>query len=230
MSLYFILLLASAGVPLALSFDKRLQFYKKWRFVLPAITIVAIVYILFDIVFTRHGVWGFNPRYLSGITIFNLPLEEILFFFAIPYASLFLHDSFVEYFPKTRLNSRSTEFITIVFIILSLALAVFNTEKVYTFYISLKVFVVLLFSLFDKSRVTHSFFITFLLILFPFVIVNGILTGTGIEQEVVWYNNSENLGIRFFTIPVEDFGYAFSLILFNLLLIQKFQNTFNKQR
>jgi lycopene cyclase domain-containing protein len=230
MSLYFILLLASAGVPLALSFDKRLQFYKKWRFVFPAITIVAIVYILFDIVFTRHGIWGFNPRYLSGITLLNLPLEEILFFFAIPYASLFLHDSFVEYFPKTRLNSRSTQFITIIFIILSLGLAFFNTEKVYTFYISLKVFVVLLLSLFDKSRVIQRFLVTFLLILVPFVIVNGILTGTGIEQEVVWYNNSENLGIRVFTIPVEDFGYAFSLILFNLLLIEKFQNTFNKQR
>ena len=230
MSLYFILLLASSGVPLALSFDKRLRFYKKWRFVLPAIIIVAAVYILFDIVFTRHGIWGFNPRYLSGITLLNLPLEEILFFFAIPYASLFLHDSFVEYFPKTRLNSRSTQFITIIFIILSLGLAFFNTEKVYTFYISLKVFVVLLLSLFDKSRVIQRFLVTFLLILVPFVIVNGILTGTGIEQEVVWYNNSENLGIRVFTIPVEDFGYAFSLILFNLLLIEKFQNTFNKQR
>jgi len=45
------------------------------------------------------------------------------------------------------------------------------------------------------------------------------LTGSFIEEEIVWYNNSENLGIRFFTIPIEDFGYAFSLILLNLMLI-----------
>ena len=61
----------------------------------------------------------------------------------------------------------------------------------------------------------------FIFILIPFFIVNGILTGSGIDEQVVWYNNNENLGIRFLTIPVEDFGYAFSLILFNLLLRNK---------
>jgi len=77
----------------------------------------------------------------------------------------------------------------------------------------------LLLSVFDKSEVIRSFFITFLIILIPFIIVNAILTGSFIEEEIVWYNNSENLGIRFFTIPIEDFGYAFSLILLNLMLI-----------
>lgn len=224
MSLYFILLLASVGIPLLLSFDKRLQFYKKWKYVLPAILLVAIVYILFDIIFTARGIWGFNPLYLSGVNIFSLPLEEILFFFAIPYASLFLHYSFVEYFPNVQLNTRIGKSITYILMTVSLALAILHTDKVYTFYISSKVFIVLLLSLLDKSQVTRTFFITFLIILIPFVIVNGVLTGTGITEEVVWYNNTENLGIRFFTIPLEDFGYAFSLILFNLLLIKEFQN------
>jgi lycopene cyclase domain-containing protein len=57
--------------------------------------------------------------------------------------------------------------------------------------------------------------------LIPFFIVNGILTGTGIENEVVWYNNDENLGIRMLTIPIEDSVFAFSLILLNLLLFKK---------
>jgi lycopene cyclase domain-containing protein len=59
--------------------------------------------------------------------------------------------------------------------------------------------------------------------LIPFFIVNGILTGTGINEEVVWYNDEENLGIRLLTIPVEDIFYAFSLILLNLLLFKKFK-------
>jgi len=66
-----------------------------------------------------------------------------------------------------------------------------------------------------------SFYLTFLVMLIPFFIVNGILTGTGIENEVVWYNNDENLGIRMLTIPVEDSVFAFSLILLNLLLFKK---------
>lgn len=60
--------------------------------------------------------------------------------------------------------------------------------------------------------------------LIPFFIVNGILTGTGIQDEIVWYNNSENLGIRIGTIPIEDIGYAFSLLLLNLLLFERFKN------
>jgi lycopene cyclase domain-containing protein len=58
------------------------------------------------------------------------------------------------------------------------------------------------------------------------MIVNGILTGSFIENEVVWYNNNENLGLRFFTIPVEDFAYAFSMLLFNLLIIEKLKNLY----
>jgi lycopene cyclase domain-containing protein len=60
--------------------------------------------------------------------------------------------------------------------------------------------------------------------LIPFFIVNGILTGSFIENEVVWYNNSENLGIRLFTIPIEDTIYALSLILTNLALTEYFQS------
>lgn len=220
MSLYFILLTASVGIPLLLSFDRRLRFYTKWKFVIPSLLVVASIYILFDIVFTKSGVWGFNEKYLSGIRFIGLPLEEILFFIAIPYASLFLHYAFLEYFPSVRLSLSLTRRITRVLLLLSFVLILLNTGKAYTVYISITVAVVLFLSMFDKTGAVQHFYLTFLLILVPFIVVNGILTGTGIDGEVVWYNDAENLGIRFFTIPIEDFGYAFSLILFNLLLIE----------
>ena len=226
MSLYFKLLLLSVAVPLVLSFDKRLQFYKKWRFVFPSILLVAAVYIAFDIFLTQKAVWGFNPEYLSGIYIINLPLEEVLFFLAIPYASL--HYSFVEYFPKLKLNDDWNKIITISLLIICLIIIISNTDKSYTLYIFFKVLLVLSLSLFDKTRVLQSFYITFLIILIPFILVNGILTGTGIESEVVWYNNQENLGIRFFTIPVEDFGYAFSMIFYNLLIISNLEKYYKR--
>lgn len=58
--------------------------------------------------------------------------------------------------------------------------------------------------------------------LIPFFIVNGVLTGTGITDQVVWYNDEQNLGIRMGTIPVEDSVYAFSLILMGLGLFEYF--------
>ena len=56
------------------------------------------------------------------------------------------------------------------------------------------------------------------ILLIPFLIVNGILTGTGLEEPVVRYNDLENLNIRLFTIPVKDVFYGFELILLNLFI------------
>jgi lycopene cyclase domain-containing protein len=221
MFLYSILLFCSILVPLALSFDKKLQFYKQLKYLIPSILIIALFYIAFDIYFTKLGVWGFNSRYHSSIVFYKLPLEEWLFFIVIPYASIFLHDSIVLYFNKVSTSNQLAKYISVSLILISLLLVVFNFEKAYTAYIFSLLVVVLLFSFLDKTHVINSFYCTFLVILIPFVIVNAILTGSFIDEPVVWYNNHENLGIRFLTIPVEDFGYAFSLILFNLLLRNK---------
>ncbi len=229
MWLYSVLLISTISIPLILSFDKKLQFYKQWKHLLPSLFAIAAIYIVCDIYLTNLGVWGFNPRYHSNIVILNLPLEEWLFFIVVPYASIFLHESVVLYFPGLRLSRRITKTV-IIFLIIALAIVVlFNTQKTYTVYIFVVLIFVLLISIFDKSEVIRSFFLTFLIILIPFILVNAILTGSFIEEEIVWYNNSENLGIRFFTIPIEDFGYAFSLILLNLMLMGQLKSTKSKQ-
>jgi len=230
MWLYSVLLLCSFLVPIALSFDKKLQFYMQWNAVLPSIIIIALIYIVFDIYLTKLGVWGFNPRYHSNIVLFGLPLEEWLFFLVIPYSSIFLHQSLVLYFPQFQLSKNFARALTLIIILFVTIVIIFNPNKIYTVYIFSFLIIALILSLFDKTRVIRSFYISFLLILIPFVIVNAILTGSFIEEEVVWYNDNANLGIRFLTIPIEDFGYAFSLILFNLLLINKLNDKFkNKQ-
>ena len=73
------------------------------------------------------------------------------------------------------------------------------------------------------------FYITYLVILIPFFLVNGILTGSFIEDEVVWYNVSEITGFRIFTVPFEDIMYGFSLIFLNLMLMEKFEILLEKK-
>lgn len=226
MSLYAILLVSSVAVPLLLSFDKKLRFWQQWKYLFPAIIAVAVFYIFFDILLTDKGVWGFNPAYHSSIILLHLPLEEWLFFIVIPYASIFLHDALVLYFPNFKLSEKTTRYLTYGILIFLVLMIVLYTGKTYTLYIFTTTVVALLWSLIDKSNMISRFYATFLVILVPFIVVNAILTGTFIDGEVVWYNNAENLGIRFLTIPVEDFGYAFSMILFGLLLREKLRNLY----
>jgi len=224
MSLYLVLNLASIGVPLLYSFEKRMRFIMWWKEVFLSIAIVASLFIVWDILFTAQGVWGFNERYLIGLTIFNLPIEEWLFFICIPYASVFTHYALRYFLPGLVLSVRATKFITITLIIILSIVISLNTDKAYTFINYGLLLVILLYSLFTENQEIRSFYISFLVILIPFFIVNGILTGSFIEEPVVWYNNNENLGIRLGTIPIEDIGYAFVMLFSNIILIEKFKN------
>ena len=221
MSLYLFLNIASLSVPLLYSFEKRMYFIKWWKQVFLAITITAIVFIIWDVIFTNNGVWGFNSEYLVGIEILNLPLEEWLFFICIPYASIFTHYALKYFFPKIGFNKKTTAIISIVLIFVLFIIILFNYDKAYTFYNYSLLIVILLYSLLSQSRELGSFFITFLVILIPFFIINGVLTGSFIEGEVVWYNNAENLGIRLGTIPIEDIAYAFNMLFMSILIIEK---------
>ncbi|MFA9390450.1 MAG: lycopene cyclase domain-containing protein [Prolixibacteraceae bacterium] len=223
MNIYLYLLLGSLAVPLLLSFDKKLQFYKKWKFILPAISIVAAVYLAFDVLLTHLGVWGFNAEYHSKQLLLGLPLEEWLFFFVIPYASLFLHHSFILYFPNIQLTNKLSKMISFILIVIFLFLIGANYHRIYTVYILSFAVLAMVISFFQKKKILNQFLITYLIILIPFILVNAILTGTFIDGEVVWYNNEENLGIRFLTIPIEDFAYAFSMLLFSLQLSSYFE-------
>ena len=224
MSLYLILNIASLSIPLMYSFEKKMRFIQWWKEVFLSISIVAAFFIIWDIIFTNQGVWGFNPTYLIGFDILNLPLEEWLFFICIPYASIFIHYAFQYFLPNKKLSKPTTKIITIALIILLIITLVFNYDKAYTFYNYLLLSLILSYSLFTDNKQLSIFYITFMIILIPFFIVNGILTGSFIEGQVVWYNNAENLGIRIATIPIEDIGYAFNMLFMSILLIEMFKN------
>lgn len=223
MSLYLILNIASISVPLLYSFERRMYFIRHWKVVFFSITIVASLFIAWDVYFTKLGVWGFNGTYLTGIDILNLPLEEWLFFFCIPYASIFTHYAFKYFLPKAKLPWPVTKVVTLVLLAMITIILIVYHDRIYPLYNSIVLGTVLFYSLLTKNRELSVFYLSYLVILVPFFIVNGVLTGSFIEEEVVWYDNTKNLGIRIGTIPVEDIGYAFSMLFMAIILIEKFK-------
>ena len=223
MSLYLVLNIASFLVPFVYSFDSRMNYAKRWKSVVTGIIITAIVYIVWDIIFTKIGVWSFNPRYHSGIEFFDLPIEEWLFFICIPYASIFIHFAFHYFFPKVSLSDKTVRVIYLIIMAMLLPTIVLHYDKWYTLVNYSFLVLVLTYTILKVPTILNTYFITFLIILVPFSIVNGILTGSFIDEPVVSYNNAENLGIRLGTIPIEDIGYAFSMLLMSLVLIKKIE-------
>jgi len=187
-----------------------------------------LIFIPWDVIFTMNGIWGFNDTYFLGCKFLSLPIEEWLFFMCIPFACVFTHYALLLYFPNLKVNKTTTKKISIVLILLLFILAVVNYDKWYTV-INFGLAIPLTLIVYKyNSLLLQQFFLTFLVMLIPFFIVNGILTGSFIEDQVVWYNNAENLGIRMGTIPVEDSIYAYSMILCNLFLTELFVTKYHK--
>lgn len=224
MSLYLWLDLLSLSVPFLVSFHPRIALYKHWKALFLAIFITLAPFIMWDVYFTNMGYWGFNEAYLSGIYYLQLPIEEWLFFICIPYACVFTHISILELNPKLYLSDKVTNRISLFLFFLFGIVLLLNFEKAYTAVDMIFAIVVLAAAKKFNPDLLKFFYLTFLFMLIPFFIVNGILTGTGIEGNIVWYNDEENLGLRLLTIPIEDSAYAFSLILMNLLLYYKLKN------
>ena len=228
MSLYLILNIASFLVPFLYSFENRMKYIKRWKSIFPAIIITAVFFIVWDIIFTKIGVWSFNPRYHSGIEFIDLPIEEWLFFICIPYASIFIHFAFRYFYPKVSLTDKVVKTIYNVLMLVLLPTIFLNYDKLYTAVNYSFLVIILTYTIFKVPNILNTYFLSFLIVLIPFSIVNGILTGSFIDEPVVSYNNNENLGIRLGTIPIEDIGYAFSMLLMSLVLIKKIEKKYNQ--
>jgi lycopene cyclase domain-containing protein len=215
---YLLIDVLSVLVPFVFSFHPRLKFYKHWPAFLPALLITAIVFTGWDIYFTRLKIWGFNPVYLTGVNVFNLPVEEVLFFFCIPYACVFTYCS-LKTIIKTSISIKAGQTITLALMVACILLSIIFRNLHYTAYTFAVLAGLLLVAQYVlKVSWLSRFYFTYLILLFPFFLVNGMLTGTGLAAPVVWYNPSAMLNIRILTIPIEDIFYGMDLILLNVLI------------
>ena len=215
--LYFIILVASGVVPILFSIF-GIDFIKNWKNFTISTTVAAAVFLIWDAIFTAHGIWGFTEEYCLGIYFLKMPLEEWLFFYIIPFVSLFSHFALFYAFPNLKLNKTTTRYISVALLGVSLFLITFFYPRAYTVVNFSFLLVAIALGMRFKIELLQQFYISFLIILIPFFVVNGILTGLITDIPVVWYDNTENLGIRLITIPVEDIGYAFTMLFGNLMI------------
>ena len=205
---YYLINFLSVVFPVVLSFDKKVAFYKQWKYVFGGLMVGAVVFLVWDAWFAAQGVWSFNPQYIKGDTVWYLPYEEILFFTCIPFSCLFVYECLNKYIVRDLLGSFS-KYIVMGLAVLSLVMLILFYDRIYTcvtFGLLLGYSLLHLFAL--KVNYLGRFFLGYLVSLIPFFIVNGLLTAI----PVVLYNNAENIGFRWYTIPFEDSFYMLVLL------------------
>jgi len=227
---YLGLMLFTLSYPLAQSFEHRIHFAKKAYALFPAILIMAVIFVLWDHWFTVMGVWGFNERYILGIYVLELPLEEWAFFIIVPYACVFIYEVLI-YFVKKDIFKPIALTLIYVLILAFVGLGFVHIDKMYTginFFFASAVLTAHL--LIFKDKHFGRFLLAYLVSFVPFFLVNGVLTGSWIDEPIVWYNNEENLGIRLGTIPIEDSVYNLGMLLLVVTIYEKIKErkTFQK--
>jgi lycopene cyclase domain-containing protein len=221
--LYLLIDFCTVIVPFLFSFHPKLQFYKNFKAFFLSSFVVGTLFVLWDIYFTSIGVWGFNPDYLVGVYIFNLPIEEVLFFLCVPFSCVYSYHC-LNLFYDFNMEQKNEQLVVAIFSAILLLIGFVFYYRLYTSvtFISLALLLVY-FSFVSRTTWLGKLMMIYLFLLLPFFIVNGILTGTGLEAPIVWYNNQKNLGIRLLTIPIEDMFYGFELIVLNVFFYEKWK-------
>ncbi len=205
------------------SFHPKIRFDRYFIPFLKASVLVAVPFILWDAWFTEIGVWWFNDRYLLGIRFLGLPLEELLFFICIPFSCMFTYFCLDKFF-NLKWNQNIEKYFTVISILILLVLALLNLDKIYTWITFLLTAITMFYLKFiAKTDWIGKISFVYTILMFGFFPVNGVLTGTGLEEAIVNYNPENFLGIRMLTIPVEDTVYGYMMIVWNVYFFLKFK-------
>jgi len=229
MSLYTVVDLGIVALPLLLSFDAKVAFYRRWPSALPAILLVALPYLAWDVAATRLGHWAFNPQYSGSIRILGLPPGEVLFFLAIPYACLFTYEVVRAYSREKSypLRPQYVAIAAVLFLLIGLGFLFLDSRRTgqvrpYSLAAVISVAAFLLVAIRLRPDLFASAYARrwMLLVYLAFIVSNGVLTGL----PIVTYSPAAILGWRFFTIPVEDFFYNFAFLGFTLLVYRALED------
>lgn len=205
------------ALPLALSFDRKVAFWRKWPQVFAAIAAVLAIFVPWDAWKTARAVWGFNPAYAGEARWLHLPPGEWLFFVCVPYACLFILACVRAYFRDRAWKIPRSIFFWTAGAFALLAFAFRDLTYTGTVFLSVTIVLAALELAVPDTLRSRNFWVALGLTYLPFLVANGVLTAL----PIVWYDDAQILAVRVGTIPVEDFIYSFSMLALAVLVYDR---------
>lgn len=215
---YLLLALGILVIPVVLLFVKKTSFNQTIKFAIPAVLITGLAFSIFATVLVIAGVWSFHPAYLTGISLWKIPVEEFLFSTAISLAGIGVYVTLNAFFPNNGLDKFSLSFSNLLMGI-CVAMLIFTYTKWYSA-ISFGALFVLIFYIeyLNKLRFTYKFYRGFLVALILFYIAYGLISAL----PVISYTDVINLKLG--AIPFESHFYFMGMLLMSVYLFELFKS------
>jgi len=187
-------------------FDYRKHFVQRYLWPL---LLLAPVFIAWDAWFNAAGIWSFSKSYTLGWNLFGLPVEEWIWFYAIPFCCFFVLTMVRKRFGVgTRWDRR----LAIGLMLLLVVVFAWEMDALYTAWSAGSSLLVLAVGLAMRKQGLAEFLVAFAINLVPMFLLNGMLTGLFTERALVQYNPLEFSNLRIGTFPAEDLGFGFAFL------------------
>lgn len=200
-----------------LSLKTDVKPHRHIRGLLVGYLLVSLPFIVWDIWATSQGHWGFNSQYVTGVSLFGMPIEEYLFFITVPFAMIYVWGVIKKFVADGSTN------ILLPLLILGLAmgssvwLLISQWSNGYTRFAAVAMLITVIFTVMSRLAFTKRFWAFQLLLLGLFLIFNSVLTGL----PIVTYGSDAIIGFRIGDIPLEDFYFNFAFINLFLLVFNR---------
>lgn len=90
---YLILMALCLVITLPLEILLGARVWAQPRRLLAALAIPVVVFVVWDVVAIARDHWTYNPRYVTGWELGNLPVEELAFFVVVPICGLLTYEA-----------------------------------------------------------------------------------------------------------------------------------------
>ena len=203
--------------PVTSQFNSEIRRVSQWRLKLRTNSIVMGPFVIWDALVTGSH-WSFNEAYTLDFRLLGLPIEEWLFFITVPFGCLLVWETL----PHAKLSTllKPLRYLrTVLYAALPIGVWVFSSGKQYTGLVLCCFGLVgCVDTLLKTDLILQPKTYLYLAIVAVLILVfNGYLTA----RPVVLYGEIFQSGYRILTIPIEDFGYGFTLVLLNAMFYEK---------
>lgn len=191
----------------ATGFIPRVGFAPRMVPLLKACLAVAVPFIVWDAaVVDRH--WFFSDQYTLGLRLWGLPIEEMLFFLAVPWACVYSWETLL-FGGKSKPTPalRAAPFLALFLV--GMSAAALATGREYT---ALALGALGLMVALDRAVGTALFEQPRFWLFMLFVAGLGLVFNGYLTRHIVSYDDRYNLGVRITTVPLEDFIYGAALV------------------